>query len=165
MRQDKSEGSSIRQRCKLPSRIKDKIQYQDATGANKLQGQNTIPRWVIKKCSKIVTEYLAIYPSATKESALDELVFRSVLIRRCELLLFPSFAQFVPAEFAKLISEGIYSPLPPLEKALLIIIEEDSINAVVAFSDGNKPFSAQIVEEYTQLKWETLGGLIAAVQQ
>jgi|GEM_PF-6296357 hypothetical protein len=162
---EKSEGSSIRQRRELPSRAKDKIHHQDTTGANKLQDQNLIPKWIIKKCSRIVTEFISDNPSATKRTALEELVFRSVSIRRGELLLFPSLARFVPSELAKLISEGISSPLSPLEKALLIILEEDSINAVVAFSDGNKPFSAQIVEEYTRLKWEALGGLIAAVQQ
>lgn len=77
-----------------------------------------------------------------------ELEYYSFLNLQNDLRIHSELSEFVPPEFAKaLMAASNSSTLAPLERAAIVIIEEDTKNALIATND---------------MKWNSLASLLGA---
>ncbi len=112
-----------------------------------------IPSWIAEKIAARSKELMDRIGLPSLDKAFSELEDEAAILLRADLQRCPALGSLVPAEFLHLLQQGSFSALSTLERAAMVLIEADAREAIVAINADN-------LEEFTRLKWESLGSLL-----
>lgn len=109
-----------------------------------------LPVWMSEKVARIVRRE---QKEQTFSSTLFQVEYQSAICLQTELQVDPSLAKAVSEDFRIALCAGTGSNLTPLERASIVILEEDAVSALP------DKFEA-IMSEFLKLKWEALASLL-----
>ncbi|MHB0896376.1 MAG: hypothetical protein ACYC1A_02360 [Spirochaetales bacterium] len=109
-----------------------------------------LPSWMSEKVARLVRREQR---ELTFSGTLFQMEYRSAICLQSELQVDPSLAEVVSEDFRIALCAGTGSNLNPLERASIVILEEDAVSAL---PDKFEAF----MSEFLKLKWEALASLL-----
>lgn len=109
-----------------------------------------LPVWMSEKVARLVRRERR---ELSLSDTLYQMEYQVAICLQSELQLDPSLAEVISEDFRVALCAGTGSNLTPLERASIVILEEDAVSALPdKFED--------IMSEFQKLKWEALASLL-----
>jgi hypothetical protein len=131
---------------------------QKATTSNVDKNQENVkelPVWAVRKIAMLAQERMRYHPEERLRQAVYSLEAEAIGGIRAELLTFPNLAEKVPADFARLLRTGSTTALTDYERGVMVLVDSDAKKVLPAIN------LATDLEEFLQLKWQSLGAILA----
>lgn len=109
-----------------------------------------LPSWMSEKVARLVRREQR---ELTFSDTLFQMEYRSAICLQSELQVDPKLAEAVSEDFRIALCAGTGSNLSPLERASIVILEEDAVSAI---PDTFEAFMA----DFLKLKWRALASLL-----
>lgn len=109
-----------------------------------------LPLWMSEKVARLVRKEQG---KLSFTDTLYQMEYRAAICLQSELQLDPSLSESVSEDFRKALCAGTGSNLTPLERASIVILEEDTASAL---PDNIEDF----MSEFLKLKWMALTSLL-----
>lgn len=122
---------------------------------DKQENVKELPIWAVRKIAMLAQERMRYHPEEGLRQAVYSLEAEAIGGIRAELLTFPNLAEKVPADFARLLRMGSTTALTDYERGVMVLVDSDAKKVLPAIN------LATDMEDFLQLKWQSLGAILA----
>lgn len=123
------------------------------TGTTYIEHVHLVPDWMLAKVVKIAKDRKRIHGLDSFAEAVSALEYEAAQQLKADIVVFPDLGESVPPYFLQALRVGVGNNLSPLERALIVLIVEDS-TLTTPENVGD------VLREYLSLKWHALADLL-----